>query len=181
MSQVSEQFGSVNQVGIESFETLAKATFAGFECLAALNLNTARSILEQSTQHSRTVLTAGDPVSLLSLQSSLAQVDSSKAADYSSRVFEIASQTRGVLSKVVESQYSGMSSRIEAAIGEAVKTAPVGSDLALEAIRTALLTVDTAYDGMNLMAKQANDQFEANLAFVNGLLARQGKKAAQAA
>lgn len=176
MYTVPDQFNST--AGIETLASLASATFAGMERLAALNLNAARTLMEQGADTSRALLTAGDAQALLSLQGKLAKTDTEKAADYSRRVYEIANQTREALSKVVESQVSEMNANLDMKLDQAVKTAPVGSDLALNALRSALAAANSAYDSMNKAARQAGELAEANLAAATKFALMQGKKAA---
>lgn len=100
MYTVSDQFKGA--AGVETLASLACATFAGMERLAALNLNTARTLLARGVDTSRALLTAGDAAALLSAQGKLVKPDPAKAADYSRRVYEIASQTQDALSKIVQ-------------------------------------------------------------------------------
>ena len=164
MYNVSEQLSSTNKAGVETFMTIANATFAGAERLAALNLNAARSFVEDSAATTRALLAVKDVEALVSLQKSLAQPDTEKATDYSRRVYEIATQTQEALTQVVE----------------AVKTAPAGSDLAVNALRSAISAANSAYDSMSKAAKQATEIAEANLAAATAAVTpkKTGKKAA---
>lgn len=176
MYTVPDQFNST--AGIETLASLASATFAGMERLAALNLNTARTLMEQGADTSRALLTAGDAQALLSLPGKLAKTEAEKATDYSRRVYEIANQTREALSKVVESQVSELNTNLGMQLDHAVKTAPAGSDLALNALRSALSAANSAYDSMNKAARQAGELAEANLAVATKFALMQGNKAA---
>lgn len=176
MYTVPDQFNST--AAIETLASLASATFAGMERLAALNLNTARTLMEQGADTSRALLTAGDAQALLSLPGKLAKTDAEKAADYSRRVCEIANQTREALSKVVESQVSELNTNLGMQLDQAVKTAPAGSDLALNALRSALSAANSAYDSMTKVARQAGELAEANLAVATKFALMQGNKAA---
>lgn len=178
MYTVPEQFNSTNKAGIETLASLASVTFAGMERLAALNLNTARTLLEQGADTSRAVLAARDAQALLSLQDKLAKTDAEQAADYSRRVYEIANQTREALSNVVESQVSELNANLGMKLDQAVKTAPAGSDLAINALRSALSAANSAYDSINKAARQAGELAEANLAVAAKFALMQGKKAA---
>lgn len=178
MHTVSDHLNIANKAGIETLANLAGATFVGMERLAALNLNATRALLEQGADTSRALLAAKDPESLLSLQGKLVKPDSEQAADYSRRVCEIANQTRDALSQVVESQVAELNASLGMTLDQAVKTAPVGSDLALNALRSALAAANSAYDTMNKAAKQASELAEANLAVAAKYSAIQGKRAA---
>jgi phasin family protein len=163
MYKASEQLSNANKAGVETFVTLANAAFAGFERLAALNLNTARGLLEDSASTTRALLAVKDPQALISLQASLTKPGTEASLAYSRSVYAIASDTQDALSKVVETQVSDLSKKLDTALDSAVKTAPAGSDLAVSAMRTALSAANSAYDSMTKAAKQAADMAEANL------------------
>jgi phasin family protein len=180
MYNVSEQLSSTNKASVETFMTIANATFAGAERLAALNLNAARTFVEDSAANTRALLAVKDVEEMVSLQKSLAQPDTDKATDYSRRVYEIATQTQGVLSQVIEAQMSELNKNLTLALDKAVKNAPAGSDLAVNALRSAISAANSAYDSMSKAAKQATEMAEANLAAATAAVTpkKAGKKAA---
>jgi phasin family protein len=164
MYNVAEKISSTNKAGVETFMTLANASFAGAERLAALNLNAARNFIEDSAANTRALLAVKDVEALVSLQKSLAQPDAEKATAYARRVYEIATQTQEALSQVVEAQFSELNKNLAVALEEAVKTAPAGSDVAVKALRSAISAANSAYESMTKAAKQATEIAEANLA-----------------
>ncbi len=164
MYNVAEQISSTNKASVDTFMTLANATFAGAERLAALNLNAARTFIENGTTNTRALLAAKDLEALVGLQKTLAQPGAEKAATYTRRVYEIATQTQEALSQVVEAQVSELNKNLALALDEAVKTAPAGSEVAVNAVRSAISAANTAYDSMIKAARQANEIAEANLA-----------------
>lgn len=180
MYNVSEQISNTNKAGVETFMTIANATFAGAERLAALNLNAARSFVEDSAANTRALLSVKDVEELVSLQKSLAQPDAEKAAAYSRRVYEIATQTQEALSQVVESQLADLNKSLNLALDKAVKSAPAGSDIAVNALRSAITAANSAYETVTKAARQAAEIAEANLAVATGVVApkKAGKKAA---
>lgn len=180
MYNVSEQINSTNKASVETFMTIANATFAGAERLAALNLNAARTFVEDSATTTRALLAVKDVEALVSLQKSLAQPDAEKASDYSRRVYEIATQTHEAVSQVVEAQVSELNKNLGLVLDNAVKTAPAGSDVAVNALRSAISAANSAYDSMSKAAKQATEMAEANLAAATAAVTpkKAGKKAA---
>ena len=139
MYNVAEQISTTNKAGVDTFMTLASA-------------------------HTRALLAVKDVEALVTLQKSLAQPDAEKAATYTRRVYEIATQTQEALSQVVEAQISELNQKLALALDEAVKSAPAGSDLAVNALRSAISAANSAYDSMTKAARQANEIAEANLA-----------------
>ena len=68
------------------------------------------------------------------------------------------------MTQVVESQVSELNKNLGLALDEAVKTAPAGSDVAVNALRSAISAANSAYDSMTKAAKQASEIAEANIA-----------------
>src|SRR6266704_3773594 len=83
MYNTPEQFASANKANVETALTLANTAFASAERLAALNLNTARTTLEDVVANAKALLGAKDIQELLTLQTSLAQPAIEKIVAYS--------------------------------------------------------------------------------------------------
>jgi len=164
MSVTTEQFASANKANVETLLTIANTAFASAERLAALNLNTARAILEDSVANAKALLAVKDVQQLVSLQTTLAQPAVEKAVAYSRSVYEIATQTQEELSKVVEVQFSEMNKNVASALDKAAKNAPAGSDVAVAAVKSAIAAANSAYDSMTKAAKQVAEIAEANVA-----------------
>ena len=60
MFTTPEQLAAANKASVESMLTLANTAFASAERLAALNLNTARAVLEESVANTKSLLGAKD-------------------------------------------------------------------------------------------------------------------------
>ena len=106
MFTAPEQFASANKANVEALLNLANTAFASAERFAALNLNTARSLLEDSVANTKALLGAKDIQELVALQSTLAQPSVEKAVAYSRSLYEIAAQTQEEISKIVEAQFT---------------------------------------------------------------------------
>jgi phasin family protein len=106
MNHASEQFKHANQAGVEALATVANTAFGAMERMAALNLSTVRSILQQRESGSRRMLAASDAQTLMSLQAGAMFEETRRAMSYSQRAFEISTQTRNEIAKVLEQSFS---------------------------------------------------------------------------
>ena len=159
-----EQFAASNKANVETMLTLANAAFASAERLTALNLNTARSIMEDGVANTKAMLAVKDVQELMNLQTSLAQPIVEKAVAYARSVYEITSQSQEEVSKVMESQVAEINKGVASALDKAAKSAPAGSDVAVAAVKSAIAAANSAYDSMNKAAKQVAEMTEANVA-----------------
>ncbi|WP_126447188.1 phasin family protein [Sulfuricystis multivorans] len=185
MYTTPEQFAGATKANVETLLTIANTAFASAERLAALNLNTARTLLEDGVNTAKALMGAKDVQELVSLQTSLAQPAFEKVVAYSKSVYEIASQTQEEFSKIFDSQYAEINKNVANALDKAAKNAPAGSDVAVAAVKSALAAANSAYETMNKAARQVAEMAEANVAAATsatvkavGAAAPKAKKAA---
>jgi phasin family protein len=185
MYTTPEQLAGANKANVETLLTIANTAFASAERLAALNLNTARILLEDSVNNAKTLLAAKDVQELVSMQTALAQPAFEKAVAYSRSVYEIATQTQDEFSKIFDSQYVELNKNVASTLDKVAKNAPAGSDVAVAAVKSALAAANSAYETMNKAAKQVAEMAEANVAAATsatvkavGAAAPKAKKAA---
>lgn len=164
----AEQFAAAQKAQIDGLLTLANTAFAGIERLAALNLNTARSLLEDSAGNTRALLAAKDYQDFVALQGSLAQPAIDKALAWSRDVYTIGSATGGELKKTLEAQYAEASEALDSSLDALVKHAPAGTDAAIAAsvdvIKSALGAANTAYATFSKATQQAGEYAETSFA-----------------
>jgi phasin family protein len=164
MNFTPEQFAAANKANVETALTLANTAFASAERIAALNLNTARTLLEETVSTAKTLMGAKDAQELVNLQGSLAQPTLDKAIAYSRSLYEIATQTQEEFSKVFEAQFAEVNKNVASALDKAAKNAPAGSDVAVAAVKSAIAAANSAYDTITKAAKQVAEITEANVA-----------------
>lgn len=164
MFNATEQFASTNKANVEALLNLANTAFASAERFAALNLNTARSLLEDSVANTKALLGVKDVQELVALQTTLAQPSVEKAVAYSRSLYEIAAQTQEEISKIVEAQFTEANKTVATALDKASKNAPAGSDVAVAAVKSAIAAANSAYDSISKAAKQVAEIAEANVA-----------------
>ncbi|MFN3983965.1 MAG: phasin family protein [Rhodocyclaceae bacterium] len=180
MFATPEQFAATNKANIETLLSVANTAFANVERLAALNLNTARSLLEEAMGNTKLLLGAKDAQELVSLQSTLAQPLVEKVVAYNRSVYEIASQSQEEISKLVEVQMAEFNKNLVAALDKAAKSAPAGSDVAVAAVKSAIAAANSAYDSVNKAAKQVAEIAEANVAAATNATVKAVSTAAKA-
>lgn len=164
MFATPEQLAGANKASVEAMLTLANTAFASAERFAALNLNTARAVLEDSVNNAKALLGAKDLQEAISLQATLAQPSVEKAVSYSRSVYEISAQTQEEFSKLVEAQFAEVNKNVATSLDKAAKSAPAGSDVAVAAVKSAIAAANSAYDTMSKAAKQVAEIAEANVA-----------------
>lgn len=154
----AEQFASANKSTVDTLTSLAATAFGQVERLSALNLNTARSVFDDSVAATRSVMDAKDPKDLATLQSTLAQPNLDKAVAYGRSVYEIVSEGQQEVTKLFEAKVAELNKTVTDAIDEAAKSAPAGSEPVFAAVKSALGATNAVYDNVSKATKQAAKQ-----------------------
>ena len=164
MFATPEKFTAYSKANVESVLTLANTAFAGMERLTALNLNTSRSMLEDSMGNVKSLLAATDPNAAISLPANFVQPMVERMVAYSRSVYEISAQTQQEFTKAFESQVTELNRTVAAMLNTAAKSAPFGSDVAIAAVQSTIAAANAAYDSLSSTARQIADVAEANVA-----------------
>lgn len=156
----TEPFVKLHQAQVDSLQALANAAFAGAERFAVLNLNTSRSLLEDSANSARTLLGAHSLQDFIARQGALTQPALDKALAWSRDAREIGSSTQEALTEVLEAGYAEASQSLDTALDTLVQHAPAGAEVAVgasvSALKSAIAVAASAYDSLSTAAKQAD-------------------------
>jgi len=164
MFNTPEQFAAANKASVDAMLTLANTALASAERIAALNLNTARSMLEDGVANAKAMFGAKDAQEFFAVQASIAQPGIEKAVAYSRSVYEISAQSKEEISKLIEAQFGDFQKQVVGLLEKATKNAPAGSEVAVNAVKSAIATATSAFENMNKAAKQVADLAETNVA-----------------
>lgn len=164
MTVTNEQFAAASKAGIESFFSIAKSGFDGFEKLAELNVATAKALFDDAAANTRALLEIKDPKELMALNTSLAQPSLEKTISYSRHVYGIVAESQATLRRAAEEQAAVAQKEFAALIDKSLKSAPAGSESAVAAVKSAMAAATSAYDNASKIVKQAVDLAESNFA-----------------
>ena len=176
MSINPEQFAAANKAAVDSLLSVANTALASAERIATLNLETARSVLEDSVSNAKAIMGAKDPQEALSIQASLAKPNVEKAVAYGKSVYEISAETQEQLAKMVEAQFGEFQKNVASMLEKAAKSAPAGSDVAVAAVQSAIAAANSAFDNMRKAAQQVTDMAQTNIAAATSATAKAVKK-----
>ena len=174
-----QQFAAANKAAVDSLLSVANTALASAERIASLNLDTARSVVEDSVSGAKALMGAKDVQEAISIQASLAKPSVDKAVAYSRSLYEISAQNQGELTKMVEAQFGDFQKTITSMLEKAAKSAPAGSDMAVAAVQSAIAAANSAFGNMRQAAQQVSDLAQSNLATVTSATAKAVKKTAK--
>lgn len=162
-----EDLAAANKASVESALKLANVAFGGAERLAALNLNTARTVYEENVASVKAMLNVKNAEEFAKLQSELLKPVAEKALAYSRNAYEIYVDAAEEMAKLSQARYEAVKKEVEAVVEKAAQAAPAGSEPAIKALKTALAAANSAYDSVAKAAKQVAEIADKNVAAMN--------------
>jgi phasin family protein len=181
MSFTAEQLIAAQKSNLETLFGLTAKAFEGVEKLVELNLQVAKTALEEASETAKSALSVKDAQELVALQAGLLQPAAEKAAAYGRHLYDIASSTSAEVGKVTESKFAEAQSKLLAVVDTAVKNAPAGSENAVALVKSAVAAASNAFESVQKAAKQAADVAEANFQAVSTSAVKAASQAAAAA
>jgi len=131
---------------LETVHAITLKNLEGAEKLIALNIQAARSVLEDIAHHADSLNTVKDPQSMLQKVSSMAQPAGEKMTAYARQVYEIQSETSGAIAQTLQNHLRSSQEAAQSWFDAASRTAPAGSEPMFAAARSALSVVRATFD-----------------------------------
>lgn len=158
----AEQLLAAHKANLDALFSLSQKSFEGVEKLVALNLQVAKTAMDEAAEHAKAAMSVKDAQELVALNSSLLQPAAEKVAAYNRHVYDIAAATGSAVTKMAEEQAAETQKKFMSAVDNAVKNAPAGTENAVVLIKSAVAAANNAFDSVQKAAKQAANVAEAN-------------------
>jgi phasin family protein len=155
-----DQLTAANEAAIDQFSHFAKLSVANAEKLAELSLGAARDSLELATQHAQSLAAARDVQEVFAINSAAIEPAMKRAYAFSRSAYATATETGDEVKRVFEKQSAEINQVALAAMEEAFKYAPAGSETAIGNVKSAIAAAQTAYDNAVSLNKQFYDTVE---------------------
>lgn len=155
-----DQFSAANEAAINQFTHFAQLSLANLEKFAQLGLGAARESVEQATAHAQALAGAKDVHEVIALNSAALEPVVKRAYAYSRTAYEAAAETNTEVKRVFEAQSAEFNRAAVAALEEAFKYAPTGSEAVVDNMKTAIAAAQSAYNNLASINKQVYDTVE---------------------
>jgi len=155
-----DQFTAANEAAINQFAQFAQLGLANVERFASLGLDAARESVEQVAAHAQSLAGAKDVHEVIALNSAVLEPVMKRAYSYSRTVYETAAETNNEVKRVFEKQAAEYNKAAVAALEEAFKYAPAGSESVVDNMKSAIATAQNAYNNLATINKQIYDTVE---------------------
>jgi phasin family protein len=158
----AEQVLAAQKANVQTLFGLTGKAFEGMEKLIELNMQVAKTALEEASDATAAALSVKDAQELMSLQASYLQPAAEKLAAYSRHVYDIAAATNAEVTKAAESQAAETQKKFLSMVDTAAKNAPAGTENAVALVRSAVAAANNAFESVQKAAKQAAEVADAN-------------------
>jgi phasin family protein len=155
-----DQFAAANEAAIEQFSYFARLSLANVEKFAEMGLDAARESVSLATRHAQSLAGAKDVNEVVALNSAALEPALKRAYTYSRSAFEAAAETNNEVKRVLEKQTAEVNKAAIAALEEAFKYAPAGSESVVANVKSAIAAAQSAYDNLAAINKQIYDTVE---------------------
>ena len=149
-----DQFSAANEAAINQFAQFAQLSLANVERFTALGLDAARESVEQAAAHAQSLAGAKDVTEVIALNSAAFEPVMKRAYAYSRTVYETATESNDEVKRALEKQAAELNKAAVAALEEAFKYAPSGSESVVENMKAAIATAQGAYNNLATINKQ---------------------------
>ncbi|MDP9624320.1 UNVERIFIED_ORG: phasin family protein [Burkholderia cepacia] len=176
-----EKLAADYQSGIAAWFAIARPAIHGFEAVVELNLQAARTALEEYEDKLKNAFNGNNPAAGFAQQVAAPQEAAGKVVSYGRHLFDIAVSTQSEWAKVAQAQYEQNDKRLKDVLGELSKHAPAGSAPVVAALNSALSAATAAADSVRAATGQAIEAAQSGFDAVSETATRGAKQTAAAA
>jgi phasin family protein len=155
-----DQLTAANEAAINQFAYFAQLSLANIEKLAQLGLAATRENVEQAAAHAQALAGAKDVHEVIALNSAALEPVMKRAYSYSRIAYESATEANAEAKRAIEQQSVEFNRAAVAALEEALKFAPAGSETVVGNVKAAMAAAQSAYDNLATINKQIYDTVE---------------------
>ena len=163
MYNATEQFAAFNQANVSNAIKLASLSIENAEKLVSLNINAAKLAIAQAVEGAQAAASVKDVQELLALRAKLAEVGVQSATGYSRSLYELSSEAQAGFSALAEESWATYTKGVASWVETASQSAPAGSDVAVNALKSTFAASTAAFDQFQKATKQVVDFADASV------------------
>ena len=163
MYNATEQFAAFNQANVSNAIKLASLSIENAEKLVQLNINAAKLAIAQAVEGAQAAASVKDVQELMALRAKLAEVGVQSATGYSRTLYELSSEAQAEYSALAEQSWSDYTRGVAAWVENASQSAPAGSDVAVNALKSTFAASTAAFDQFQKATRQVVDLADASV------------------
>jgi phasin family protein len=163
MRTVANPLTEITAATVDSAAKLTRISMDSAERVIALQLEFAKSSLEQAARGAKALAGAKDVQELVSVRTRTAENAVERLVGYSRSLYEISSAAQSQFSKLAEERMATFQQAVTDTVEQAARSAPAGSDVAVAAIRSSMAATTAAFDSFNKAARHVASYTDAGV------------------
>ncbi len=179
MYNATEPFAELNKVNVANAVKMASLSIENAEKLFKLNLGAAKAALATSVEGAQAAASIKDVQELIALRTKFAEAGVQNALGYSRNLYDLATEAQAEYTAIAEEAWALYTKGVAAWVDKASKSAPAGSDVAVNALKSTFAASTAAFDQFQKATRQVVSLADANIrAATTAKTAAKGRKAA---
>jgi phasin family protein len=150
----TEQFANLSKASIAQATKLAALALENAEKLVKLNMNAAKIMMAQGVEGASAAASVKDVQDVFALRAKYAESGVEAASAYTRSLYEISSEAQAQFTALAEEAWSTYTKDTAAWVEQASKSAPAGSDAAVNAFKSTFAASTAAFDQFQKATKQ---------------------------
>lgn len=163
MYNPTEQIAEINKTNVAQATKLAALALENAEKLTKFNLGAAKAAFAQSVESAQALASVKDVQDLLALRAKFAEAGVQSAVGYSRNLYELATEAQAGYSALAEESFGAYQKGMAEWVDKASKSAPAGSDVAVNAFKSTMAATTAAFDQFQKATKQVASMADANV------------------
>ena len=153
MATITNPLSEIGRAGLEAAAKATRISMDSAERTINVQLEYAKGALAQATHNARAAAQVKDVQELLSLRSRIAENALENLMGYSRSLYEVASEAQSQYSRLAEERFASFQQAVTETVDQAARSAPGGSDVAVQAIKSQLAATTAAFDSFSKAAR----------------------------
>ena len=180
MYNATEQFAELNKANVAHATKLAALSIEAAEKFFKLNLSATKIAIATSVEGAQAAASVKDVQQLFALRAKFAEAGVQGAMGYSRTLYDLTSEAQAEYSALAEEAWSAYTKGVASLVDKASKSAPAGSDAAVNAFKSTFAASTAAFDQFHKASKQVVSLADASMraAAASATKATKGKRAA---
>jgi len=163
MYNPTEQISELNKSSVQNAIKIASLSLENAEKLVTLNMNAVKLALAQGVEGAQAVASVKDVQELFALRAKLAEVGVQTAMGYSRGLYELSSGAQAEFTALAEEAWASYTKGVATFVDNASKSAPAGSDVAVNAFKSTIAASTAAFDQFQKATKQVVNLADASV------------------
>jgi phasin family protein len=163
MYNPTEQIAEINKTNVAQATKFAALSLENAEKFTKFNLGLAKAAFAQSVESAHALASVKDVQDLLALRTKFAEAGVQSAVGYSRNFYELATEAQAGYSALAEESFGVYQKGVAEWVDKASKSAPAGSDVAVNAFKSTMAATSAAFDQFQKATKQVASIADANV------------------